>query len=1320
MNYNFINKINGWAVFALATIVYMLTIEDTASLWDCGEYITAAYKLEVGHPPGAPLYMILGRLFSFFAAPENVAYYINALSALSSSFTILFMFWSLTLLLKKLVLRSKKELDDMDKIGIFVSATIGSLAYAFSDSFWFSAVEGEVYAMASLFTAVIFWAILKWDEEMALLQNNQLSNEAAPNKWLLLIMFLLGLAIGVHLLGILVIPAIGYVIYFRVKDTTTTGFFVAGILSIIILGFIQEGVIPGTISLASSFEVYFVNSMGLPFYSGSLFFFALLIAFCIFGVRFSRRKNMPLLSNSLMGLVFLLIGYGSFAVIVIRSNANTPLDENDPENLVTLHSYLKREQYGSAPIVSGPYFNSKEKGGEFNQRGAWVRSDQSEWDDMGPVLLRRWVVKDEDADLKGFVEKTDAEKWMNAESNSTELELEEKYFETNKEDRLNQIPTYDDEQSTLFPRMYSPDAKRQPGYEYWSGYNPLDEGVDRPEGKNKQRLPTFGENMRYFFDYQLNWMYFRYFMWNFAGRQNDIQGHGDNMRGNWISGIPFVDNWRLGNESNAPFYTKQNKSNNAFYFIPLLFALIGLVFHYSKAPKDAFVLTLAFLFTGIAIVVYLNQKPFEPRERDYAYAGSFYFFAMWIGFGVYALIDFLKEKVKLKNMKVNIGIAGTLGLIVPLIMAVEGWDDHNRSGKTTARDLAKNYLMSCEKNGILFTFGDNDTFPLWYMQEVEGYRTDVRVCNLSLMGTDWYTNQMKMKAYESDPLPIKFTKDQILMYGGTTDVMYFQDDLYYLFAGTDITAENFKRLIALRLDNPNNKIIAQSKYLTLKSELLNIIKSRVATKDITRYINYLNKDSSSLASSIVNAYEVGKSIPVDLSDMFYRFDENWSTVDLSTMMSYMEKDYFYLKTREANGSFSRNVNLCPSTSFTLKVNKENALKAKIITKNEFDACPDNISFNISSTLQRDQIMILDILANFDWKRGIYFSSLGNDVAQSLQSYLKKNGVGYELNPMGGGVNLEKMYANLMKNYSFGNMSDPSVITDYYARRHTSTYRKLFLSLANTLYKNKDTIRALKVLDRSLSLMPADVVLGFGDDLYGQPTLQSNYDSYGVFIYQKTGANSIISSDIIGEENVTPIPVPSVQGVFDPKTNRINLSILKQVSPSFRGAQYIMGGANSDSFSGTQHRPKLSGQGTIHEYVQLYLLLGEKKKAKTLLNTLIKQYESVLNYFVKSDVEILLFNSPDQTNSDILFAALHATHMMNRTAQSVDPNGTGKALKISLSKMHKQINSLLNKARTMVSNESDEASRAVFVKKLNSIERYLEEMKIIYEYNIEKK
>ena len=435
-----------------------------------------------------------------------------------------------------------------------------------------------------------------------------------------------------------------------------------------------------------------------------------------------------------MGLIFLLIGYGSFAVIVIRSNANTPLDENDPENLVTLHSYLKREQYGSAPLLNGQYWNSE-------------MAPQDEWNDLSAYYLRRWVVRDGDADLKAFVNEEDAKTWM-ANQNSEGLSIIEKYLESNDSIRKGATPSYS--QTTFFPRMYSSTPRHVSGYKYWSGYDPTAEG-NGEIGTDKERIPTFGENLSYFFSYQLNWMYFRYFMWNFAGRQNDIQGHGDNMRGNWISGIGFIDNARLGNQDYAPMYTRDNKSNNKFYFIPLIFALIGLIFHYRKSPKDAFALTLAFLFTGIAIVVYLNQKPFEPRERDYAYAGSFYFFAMWIAFGVYAIMDFLKSRVNLHNAKLRLSSGAIIGLMVPLIMGSQGWDDHNRHGKTTARDLAKNYLASCEKNGIIFTNGDNDTFPLWYAQEVEGFRTDVRVCNLSLMGTDWYTNQMKMKAYESDP-----------------------------------------------------------------------------------------------------------------------------------------------------------------------------------------------------------------------------------------------------------------------------------------------------------------------------------------------------------------------------------------------------------------------------------------------------------------------------------------------------------------------------------------------------------------------------------------
>ena len=1286
MNYNFINKINGWAIFAIATIVYMLTIEDTASLWDCGEYITAAYKLEVGHPPGAPLYMILGRVFSFFAAPENVAFYINSLSALSSSFTILFMFWSITLLLKKLILQGKKDLEQHDQIGIFVSASIGALAYTFTDSFWFSAVEGEVYAMASLFTAVIFWAILKWDEEMAELQANRLSSNATPNRWLLLIMFLLGLAIGVHLLGILVIPAIGYVIYFRVKETTRNGFFIAGILSIIILGFIQEGVIPGTISMASSFETAFVNSMGLPFYSGSLFFFALLIAFCIFGVRYARKNNMHLLSNALMGLVFLLIGYGSFAVIVIRSNANTPLDENDPENLLTLHSYLKREQYGSYPILSGPYWNSKE-------------NPRDQFEDISAYHLRRWVVIDEDTDIRGFVKEEDAKKWALKEYNNNipgNIEIKEKYFETNSTIRKNATPTY--EQTTFFPRMYlapnNANAKRKVrGYKYWSGYDPNEDedteyGIKEdnvsfdkskpvsetnPE-KVSYRLPTTKENLRYFWDYQLNWMYFRYFMWNFSGRQNDIQGHGDNMRGNWISGFNFIDESRLGSQEFSPFYTSENKSNNKYYLIPLIFALIGLIYHYLKAPKDAFVLTLAFIFTGIAIVVYLNQKPLEPRERDYAYAGSFYFFAMWISFGVYAIIDFLKSKLKIQNANLRIGVAGVLGLAVPLILATEGWDDHNRSGKTTARDLAKNYLASCEKNGIIFTNGDNDTFPLWYVQEVEGYRTDVRVCNLSLMGTDWYTNQMKMKAYESDPLPIKFTEDQILMYGGNTDQMYFLD-LSNIILGSSISGNQLREIINLRLQEGDNLDKAKASFAPLQKGLENLLfeiiktipTSKKSIEELMPLLSYNdNKDFTdnlilkftllkriypileSNLKSIDDQQKYNKVVTLvqKISGMFENYEKSWDSADLKAAMKYMHDNKGV--TKMSNGN---EVNIFPTSKFNLKINKSNAIKAGIIEAN--DSCPESITLNYEGlqAISREEIMMLDVMANFDWKRGIYFSSnRGSSLATRLlsQGCLKQVGVAYELNPsISNNVadlnknyqekmflenqiktmlddpalnqdlvddnldlliqksdslgllisnqkskyfNVDKMYDKLMKSYEYGNMSDPSVLTDYYARRHTVHYRQDFLLLAEQLYYLGDRKRGVKALDKSLQVMPPETVLDFGE--------------------------------ISGFDYITSLDINQAQN--------------------------------------NKYAARTSGN--LHEYVQLYYMLGEADKATALGKKLLKNYQSVFKYFENSDALFAVTPGFSSSNIDDLLAATDACFRMYRVASDTKFNPQGKNLK----------------------------------------------------------
>ena len=466
MNYNKWNTLLGWLTFLVASIVYLVTLEDTVSLWDCGEYITAAYKLEVGHPPGAPLFMVLGRTFSFFADKESVAFYINSLSAISSSLTILFMFWSLTLLLKKIVAKKVADISAGEQVAIFIAAAIGSLAYTFSDSFWFSAVEGEVYAMASLFTAVIFWAMLKWDEEMALVQNGELSMEARPNRWLLLILFLLGLAIGVHLLGILVVPAIGYMIYFRVyQKTDIKGFLLTGILSVFVLGFIQEAIIPGTISLASSFEVSFVNSLGLPFFTGTIFFFIALVSACLYGVYYARKKGKTIFYNAMMGLVFLLIGYGSFAVIVIRSNANTPLDENDPENLVTLHSYLKREQYGSAPILFGNHWNSLRTGEERTENGPQIVSRDG-WKDLSPYYLRRFVVLENDVPVKAFTKEAEAQEWVKKSGGA--YSIEEKYFESNASIRIGAVATYS--QSVFFPRMYSGDnPMHQQGYESWSG-----------------------------------------------------------------------------------------------------------------------------------------------------------------------------------------------------------------------------------------------------------------------------------------------------------------------------------------------------------------------------------------------------------------------------------------------------------------------------------------------------------------------------------------------------------------------------------------------------------------------------------------------------------------------------------------------------------------------------------------------------------------------------------------------------------------------------------------------------------------------------------
>jgi hypothetical protein len=734
-NYNFvrmkrfnrINSIAGWIIFAIAAFVYLSTIESTASFWDCGEFISSAYKLEVGHPPGAPFFMIVARFFTLLAGPhpEKVAVMVNSMSALVSAATILFLFWTLTHLARKIIIRNE-EYKTGSVIAIIGAGAVGALAYTFSDTFWFSAVEGEVYASSSLFTALVFWAILKWEN---------VADEPHANRWLVFIAYLMGLSIGVHLLNLLAIPAIVLVYYFRKYKVTRIGVIKAVTIAALILGTVMYVIIPGLIRVATFFELLFVNSFGLPYSSGTLFYAILLLGIIVWGIYYSHKHGKIILNTAILFFSVIIIGYSSYAMLVIRSAADLPMDQNDPEDLFSLLYYLNREQYGDRPLAYGQYFNAQ-------------------------VLSTK-------------------------EGKAFRIQKDGKYVESTH--RMKYV--YDKKYTTLFPRMWSNEDEHIRSYIEWAGLNErnLFEAMVDQQGNvvrdrqgnvvfdhNKsKRPPTFGQNLRFFFRYQLGHMYFRYFMWNFSGRQNDIQCHSkmEITKGNWITGIPFLDKIRLGNQDDLPREMLQNKARNRYFMLPLLLGIAGLIYHYSRNRKDFWVVMALFIMTGIAIVVYLNQYPNQPRERDYAFAGSFYAFAIWIGLGVLALYEGLK---KVMPDTISSSLASLLALAgVPLIMGMENWNDHDRSGRYMARDFAYDYLNSCAPNAILFTNGDNDTFPLWYAQEVEGIRTDVRVVNLSYLGADWYIEQMQRRAYESAPLPISMTKDKYI--SGNRDIVYLVD-----------------------------------------------------------------------------------------------------------------------------------------------------------------------------------------------------------------------------------------------------------------------------------------------------------------------------------------------------------------------------------------------------------------------------------------------------------------------------------------------------------------------------------------------------------------
>ncbi len=730
--YKRLNNYMGWGLFVFATLIYLFTLEPTVSFWDAGERIAVSYKLQIGHPPGAPLYQMMARFFSLFAFGDGarVAFWINTMSAVTGGLAVMFLFWTINILARKLIAKGN-EITQGQVFAIFGSGLVGALTLTFSDSFWFTAVEAEVYVTSVFLTAFVFWAMLKWEA---------VAHEPDSHKWLVLIFYIIGLSIGVHLLNLLAIPAIVFIYYFKKYQPTTKGILAAGVVAVGLLYFVQSILIPGILTLDWRFERFFVNAIGLPFHSGTVIFFVLLIAGIVYGLYYTQKKKLVVSNTVLLAFTFIVIGYSSFFMLVIRSNAQVPINENAPKDALAMKAYLGREQYGDWPLLHGPYYNA-------------------------PI-----VDVEDGVPVWGKNRETGRYEIINP--------------------RENLEPVHAPEFTTLFPRMWSSRANHPQAYEEWGNVQgrPV-RTVDHRGQPVTQNKPTFIENLRFFFSYQVGHMYLRYLMWNFSGRQNDIQSHGSAFDGNWITGIPFLDEIRLGPQDNLPETMKRNPGRNTYYMLPFILGVMGFLFQLKRRPDNALVVGLLFFMTGLAIIIYLNQTPFQPRERDYSYIGSFYAFSIWVGLGALAVIDALARRIKGKKGDAEPGeavkdhkagkVAAVIGtalclLLVPANMAKENWDDHDRSGRYGARDVAINYLESCAPNAIIFTNGDNDTFPLWYAQEVEGVRTDIKVVNMSLLNTDWYIdNMLRHKTYDAKPVPFSFEPHEYR--DGTRDYVSIMD-----------------------------------------------------------------------------------------------------------------------------------------------------------------------------------------------------------------------------------------------------------------------------------------------------------------------------------------------------------------------------------------------------------------------------------------------------------------------------------------------------------------------------------------------------------------
>ncbi|MFD1293279.1 DUF2723 domain-containing protein [Lutibacter holmesii] len=978
-NFSKWNTLIGWATFAIALITYTLTLEPTVSYWDCGEYISTAVKLEVGHPPGAPLFQMLGAFFAMFTNDVmEIAKMVNFMSALASAFTILFMFWTITALGKKLVEKSK-DFNTNSYIAILGSGVVGALTYTFSDSFWFSAVEGEVYAMSSFLMALLFWLGLRWEAEM---------DKPQGNKWLLLISFVVGLSFGVHILSLLVIPSIVFLyIYKKYDNLNLKQFIIANFAAILVLVFVFKMLFPYTLKYFSALELFFVNSIGLPFNSGSIIAGILLIALFYFGIKYTHKKQMVEANTIILSVLFIIIGFSSWLMLPIRANANTTINENNPSSARELLAYYDREQYGDANVFYDTYYS---------------------------LIYNREQDRENPS-------KDDKPKYEKDEKTG-------KYIIVNNyEDAL---PNWSSKHKGFIPRMVSTDANVIKNYKAIAGIP-----------QNSKRRPTFIENLTFMADFQFGYMYGRYFMWNFVGRQNDEQGQLDIHNGNWLSGITFIDEMRLGPQSNLPSDVKNNKGRNTYYFLPLILGIIGLLFHLKKDKNDFYVLFLFFAFTGLAIIFYTNPKPFEPRERDYAVVGSFYIFAIWVGFGVLAIFEKLKNYANQKTVAIAVSVISLLA--VPTLMASENWDDHDRSNRYTSHLNAKAYLDSCDPNAILFTIGDNDTFPLWYLQEVEDYRTDMKLINTSLFATDWYIDQMKRKTYKADPIPSQLTHDKYKW--GTLDVAYYFEELFPQLKDSVVDIHNFMKWI--ESDSPR-----------------------------TQY---------------------------DLDD-----------------------DGIYEK-------------VLPTNKIRIPVDKEAVLRNGIVAEKDTDLIVPYIDINFGSNLTKNRILMLDILANNNWEKPIYFTggAQADEEYIWLKDYLQLDGMTFKLVPIRtpnksnffemGRINTDLMYENV-KNWDWRNITDDNIYLDPETRKNSVTYRNNMERLARALISERETEKAKEVLLTSLEKMPVHK--------FGHYSMLISYIDLFYLLNEKEAARNLIKelTTVFQEKLVyySQFEERDIEGIFD--------------------------------------------------------------------------------------------------------------------------------------------------------------------------------------------